>query len=278
MRILRTLAELDAERDRHGRSSGLGGVCVPTMGALHEGHATLIRLAASRGRCVVWVFVNPTQFNDSRDFERYPRSLDADAEVCRRAGCEVLFAPRPQDVYPSGVPIEVPALPSVATEPGLEDRHRPGHFAGVCQVVLRLFRLLVPDAAVFGEKDWQQVQVVRAMAAEHMPGVDILGVPTVRDADGVALSSRNALLSLRGRFAAVGLSRALEVAGREPAPEAAERSMADVLRSSGLGVEYAVVRDAETLGPPRGRTCRALVAAWSDGVRLIDNAPWPGGL
>lgn len=260
-----------------------GCVVVPTMGALHAGHAALIAMgvheARARGtRCVVTVFVNPTQFNDPSDLAAYPRTLDADAAWCARTGADAVFAPSPEDVYPPGQPIPTPALPTVATEPGLEDAFRPGHFAGVCQVVLRLFRLCEPSAAVFGEKDWQQLQVVHAMAAAEMPGVEILPCPTVREADGLAMSSRNARLSEPDRAQARSLSAALRAAGQVASVRAAESAMARVLSDAGVRAEYAVVRDAATLEPlGDGRAPgRALIAAWAGGVRLIDNAPWAG--
>ncbi len=249
------------------------------MGALHEGHAALVRAARTaadeRGaRVVVTVFVNPTQFNDPADFDRYPRDLDEDLRTCADAGADAVFAPGPAVVYPPGVTIPTPDLPEVATRPGLEDAHRPGHFAGVCQVVSRLFDLTGPSVAVFGEKDWQQLQVVRAMTAAQSRPVEVLAVPTVREPDGLAMSSRNRLLDPGARAQAATIAEALGLACNESNPEAAARRLAGALRAGGIAPEYAVVRDAETLLEPRGRACRALVAARVGGVRLIDNAPW----
>lgn len=284
--LLRTLPELAETARRLGRDAGLGGVLVPTMGALHAGHAALIaaaaQLATSRGLptgCVVSIFVNPTQFNEAADFDRYPRTLDADLDVCERAGASIVFAPEPEAMYPPTDPAAapVPPLPEVATRPGLEDAHRPGHFAGVCQVVLRLFRLLGPDAAIFGEKDWQQLQVVRAMVAQQGLPIEIVGHPTIREADGLALSSRNRFLAQDHRAAALALSRALARAAEQAEPASAERAMRDQLSRSGVldATEYAVVRDAATLQEWRpGRPGRALIAARVGAVRLIDNAPW----
>jgi pantoate--beta-alanine ligase len=157
---------LAAFRAAHPRGSGF----VPTMGALHEGHAELIRRAATIARerglaagCSVSIFVNPTQFDDKKDFDRYPQTLAADLALCEAAGAACVYAPRVLDIYPPDAPIPVPALPGVATSPQLEDAFRPGHFAGVCQVVARLFDLVRPAIAVFGEKDWQQLQVVGPM-------------------------------------------------------------------------------------------------------------------
>ncbi len=147
------------------------------MGALHAGHGALIRRSVQEaavrglpGGCVVWVFVNPTQFNNPADLARYPRTLEADAVLCEAAGAAAIFAPSLDEVYPSGVSTAGPALPAVATTPGLEDAFRPGHFAGVCQVVKRLFEMCRPAAAVFGEKDWQQLAVVRAMVEQERRG------------------------------------------------------------------------------------------------------------
>ncbi|MEM9373353.1 MAG: pantoate--beta-alanine ligase [Planctomycetota bacterium] len=257
-------------------------VLVPTMGSLHAGHESLLRLARDEasGRGVsaaATVFVNPTQFNESSDFDRYPRDLDRDAAICERCGIDVVFAPQPDVVYPPDGPIAVPELPGVALEPGLEDAFRPGHFSGVCQVVSRCFELTGASAAVFGEKDWQQLQVVRAMAASHGGGnVDIIPGRTVREADGLAMSSRNLLLSPAARERAGGISAALFEAAREPDRTRAERLLAERLVASGISPEYAVLRDAETLLPPDSgdRPCRLLVAARVGGVRLIDNTPW----
>ncbi len=265
---------------------------VPTMGALHEGHASLIRLGVGLARarglpggCVVSIFVNPTQFNDRADFTRYPRTLDDDAALCDRAGAAAVFAPTEARVYPDAAAAPVPPLPPVATEPGLEDAHRPGHFAGVCQVVHRLFALVRPALAVFGEKDWQQLQVVRAMvahAARHDPkdpagSVEIVPAPTVREAGGLAMSSRNRFLSDDQRTRGLAISRALAAAGGSRTPAEAERAARDVLARARIEADYAVVRDAETLsGPPRDRRPgRCLIAVRVGSVRLIDNMAWP---
>lgn len=259
-------------------------VLVPTMGALHAGHEALIRTAANHARthrlagCLVSVFVNPTQFDVRSDLDRYPRVLDQDVRAASRAGASAVYAPDTEEIYPPDRPIPVPPLPAVATEPRLEDATRPGHFAGVCQVVKRLFDLLQPAAAVFGEKDWQQLQVVRAMVRELSLGVEIISVETVREPDGLAMSSRNAFLSPAERQRALALHRALIDAGREPDPEAAERIMRERLASADAHVNYAAVRDAETLMPlPQGtgRSMRALINAKIGDVRLLDNAPWP---
>jgi pantoate--beta-alanine ligase len=259
-----------------------GCVLVPTMGALHEGHAALIRQArgiadrrSSGCRVVATIFVNPTQFNESSDFEKYPRTLEADLEACQAAGADAVFVPGPGVVYPPDEPVPVPELPAVADGPGLEDAFRPGHFAGVCQVVSRLFDLTRPAAGVFGEKDWQQLQVIRAMTLAQGRAVEIVPGPTVREADGLAMSSRNRRLDPGSRAAASVIPQAIWQAVACDRPETAERVLVAKFDSAGIPPEYAVVRDAETLMAPRGRSCRVLVAVRVGGIRLIDNALWP---
>lgn len=269
VKVTTTIAEYEAWAAGQGQR-----VLVPTMGALHAGHASLVaaaRATRSGAVVVVTVFVNPTQFNEPADYQRYPKTLAADVALCEAAGAACVFAPGVNVVYPAGAGAGVPGLPKVATEPGLEDAHRPGHFAGVCQVVKRLFEMTRPAAAVFGEKDWQQLQVVRAMTAAMGLGVEIVPSPTVRDADGMAMSSRNRFLSDADRVRGLAVSRALRVCQGAGTPDAAERVMAREL--AGVDVEYAVVRAAETLLRGQGPQ-RAIVAARVGTVRLIDNAAW----
>lgn len=254
------------------------------MGALHAGHGRLVEAAAARAQgreagVVVSVFVNPTQFNDAKDLERYPRTLETDIELCARMGAAAVFAPSVEAVYPPGGGAVSPPLPAVATRPGLEDAHRPGHFAGVCQVVKRLFELVRPSAAVFGEKDWQQLQVIRAMSRQERLGVEVVPVPTVREADGLAMSSRNVFLTKEDRARATSLNAALRKACEERIAATAESRMRGILHEAGMRVEYAVVRDSETLMPlETGQASgRALIAARVGDVRLIDNSPWGYG-
>lgn len=259
-----------------------GGVLVPTMGALHEGHAALIRkgreVAAARGglAVVVWVFVNPTQFNQRADFDRYPRDLEQDVAFAMRAGADVVYAPEVGEVYPSDFEVPVGVLPSVATEPGLEDRFRPGHFAGVVQVVRRMFVLTEPSAACFGEKDWQQLAVIRAMVGAESIPVELVAVPTVRESDGLALSSRNRRLGAEARRQALAISVALRAVERVRDVREGESLMREILDGSGLGVEYAAIRDEQTLQQSVKVRARALIAAWAgsgdEAVRLIDNS------
>ena len=266
-----------------------GSIFVPTMGALHEGHAALIRAAASRahGRPVsVSIFVNPTQFNDPADYARYPKTFEADCDLCAQAGANIIFAPELTVMYPRGInpatrktfpdDIPVPPLPPQATQPGLEDAQRPGHFAGVCQVVKRLFELVKPAAAIFGEKDWQQLQVIKAMVKQQAMPIEIVPHATIREQDGLALSSRNRFLSAANRVQALALSRALAAACSSNGVESAEAAMNSTLAAAGVACEYAAVRDAASLlAVQPGRASRAIIAARVGSVRLIDNCGWP---
>ncbi len=266
-----------------------GGTFVPTMGALHDGHLELIRTAAAQGGpVVVSIFVNPTQFTDSGDLDRYPRTLDQDRDAAAAAGADFIFAPAVDVIYPPDSPIPVPPLPDVAFRPRLEDAERPGHFDGVCQVVSRLFDLVQPRLAFFGEKDFQQICVIRAMVngcPERWEGLEIVGCPTVREPDGLARSSRNTQLRDSSRADAVGLFRALseaaEIVRADPsiAPSVVQDRMVRTLEGHNLDVDYAAVREPHNLRPIKDFTspARALIAARTGGVRLIDNAAIPAG-
>jgi pantoate--beta-alanine ligase len=246
---------------------------VPTMGALHEGHRTLVRAARERaGSVVVSVFVNPTQFGPGEDFDRYPRTWDADLAALAEEGADVVFHPSVEKVYPAravGVTVDPGPLGGV-----LEGAVRPGHFAGVLTVVAKLFGLVRPDLAVFGEKDYQQLTLIRAMARELSLGVEVVGVPTVREDDGLALSSRNRYLSPEQRATAVALSRALR-AGADAAPRGAEAALAAahavLAAAPDLVLDYLELTDPD-LGPAPARgPARLLVAARAGSTRLIDN-------
>ena len=284
MRIIRTADELAAYHDEMGPNPG--GVLVPTMGALHAGHVALIRQAVSEARarglgagCTVTVFVNPAQFDEAHDFERYPRVLDEDAAACEQAGASAVIAPSVEMVYPNGVDAPGPRVPAVAVEKGLEDEFRPGHFVGVAKVLVRLFALTRPAAAVFGEKDWQQFQLARALVEQERLSIEIIGGPTVRDEDGLALSSRNRFLSEDERLVARAIPRALRDASSATTAGRAEHKMRGTL--GGLSIEYATIRHADTLKridpetkPGEGRF-RALITCRLGQTRLLDNAPWP---
>jgi len=246
MRIIHSIDELQPH---------LGGTCVLTMGALHEGHLSLIRRAAELNNppVVTTIFVNPTQFAPDEDLSNYPKPLDDDIERARAAGSDVLFIPSVKTIYPNGPhSIPVPPLPEVATKPKLEDAARPTHFAGVCQVVLRFFNLIKPSVAVFGEKDYQQLLVIRSMVAQQNLPIEIIGGPIIRERDGLALSSRNVYLSPDERARALGLSRALkEVANRARfnSISEGESRMRAVLNDHQIKIDYAVIRNANTLMP-----------------------------
>nr|WP_189099745.1 pantoate--beta-alanine ligase [Deinococcus knuensis] len=255
---------------------------VPTMGALHEGHAALIRAARSAvpgGRVVVSVFVNPLQFGPNEDLSRYPRDLDGDRRVAGGAGADLLFHPDVPTMYPDGFSTSVSV--SGVSEP-LDGAARPGHFTGVATVVLKLLNLVRPDVALFGEKDWQQLAVVRRMVRDLNLNVDVRGVPTVRGDSGLALSSRNAYLSAEQRAQAAVLSRALRAvqtayAGGERRGAALRQAGLDVLNTDpDLTLDYLSVvgsdmheREIMDNDPMN----RVLVAARLFGVRLIDNMP-----
>ena len=267
----------DTVADLRKRRADLPGpvALVPTMGALHEGHRTLVRAARERAASVVVsVFVNPTQFGPGEDFDRYPRTWDADLAALADEGADLVFHPSADEVYPAGAA-------GVTVDPGplgavLEGAVRPGHFAGVLTVVAKLFGLVRPDLAVFGEKDYQQLTLVRAMARELALGVEVVGVPTVREADGLALSSRNRYLDPAQRVAALALSRALRAgAGAGPQGAAAVLAAARAVLAAEpvLHQDYLELTDPD-LGPaPTAGPARLLVAARAGTTRLLDNAP-----
>ena len=247
---------------------------VPTMGALHEGHRALVRAARERAASVVVsVFVNPTQFGPGEDFDRYPRTLDADLEACAAAGVDVVFTPSVEEMYPRGLD------EGVRVDPGplgdvLEGASRPGHFAGVLTVVAKLFGLVGPDVAVFGEKDYQQLALIRRMSADLCLGVEVVGAETVREGDGLAMSSRNRYLEADHRVEAVALSRAL-FAARDAAERGAEAALgaarAELRRTHLVNLDYLELT-APDLGPaPAHGAARRLVAARLGSTRLIDN-------
>lgn len=264
---------------------GAGAVLVPTMGALHGGHTALMRIAQGAARAmpgcpgvVSTIFVNPTQFNDPKDLERYPRDLEHDAAMAFEAGTDVVLAPYADEVYPPGEEIEAPDLPPVADGVGLEDGARPGFLKGVCQVCHRLFSLIEPAAAVFGEKDWQQLLMIELLAEHRHPGLRIIRGPTIRETDGLAMASRNRLLSVGERERASGVPRAIEAACAERDQAKAEAAAMAGVRTAGLDLEYARVVDAASCGPVEpGKPARVFIAARAGSTRLIDNHPWEPG-
>lgn len=275
---VRTIAEL---RDAVATFRGEGArvALVPTMGALHAGHMALVEAAKRPGtRIVASIFVNPKQFGAGEDLGRYPRKEIADARMLGEAGCDLLWLPPVEAMYPDGFATTV----SVAgVSEGLDGAARPGHFDGVATVVAKLFNQVTPDIAYFGEKDFQQLAVIRRMVADLDMHVEIAGVPTQRDDDGLALSSRNIYLDDAERARAVALPRALGVAARAiekgGAPEAAVAAARDALAAAGFVVDYVTLVDAETLNeqPDQARPRRLLAAARMGSTRLIDNIEVP---
>jgi len=281
--LARTRDELQ-EQLAARRAAGERVGFVPTMGALHEGHASLMRVARDRvgaGPVVVSIFVNPLQFGAGEDLDRYPRTLEADLKMCEREGVDIVFAPEVDEVYPRGAVTDA----SVTIEAGplatvLEGRVRPGHFRGVLTVVAKLFGLVRPDLAVFGQKDYQQLVLIQRMVADLCLGVEIVGAETERESDGLALSSRNAYLDDEHRPEAAILNRALRAAQRAAAhglPAALDAARAELATSTQIDLDYLEIT-APDLGElpevvPPGTEARILIAARVGSTRLIDNLP-----
>ena len=283
MRVVTTVEALKqalADERQSGKTIGL----VPTMGALHEGHASLVRRSVSENGCtVVSVFVNPTQFNDKNDLANYPRTLDADCALLERLGASLVFAPSVEEVYPEPDTrtFSYPPIDSV-----MEGPRRPGHFNGVCQIVSKLFLMVEPDRAYFGEKDFQQIAVIRAMVADMKLPLEIRPCPIVREASGLAMSSRNTLLTAEEKLTAVHISQTLMQSvdySQTHSPAETEQWVVATLNAiDGLEVEYFQIVNDTTLQP---------VADWADApgvvgcitvycgrrpVRLIDNMRYRG--
>ena len=276
MKLVHTINELRAElalQRQAGKKIGL----VPTMGALHEGPASLVRRAVSENDVVVVSdFVNPTQFNDKNDLLKYPRTLDADCELLEKEGASFVFAPSVEEIYPEPDTRQFSYAP---LDTVMEGKYRPGHFNGVCQIVSKLFMIVEPDKAYFGEKDFQQLAIIREMVKQMNFPLEIVGCPIVREADGLALSSRNARLSEEQRRQALGISQALfcskEYAATHSVAETQEFVEKAIADAEGLELEYFELVDGLTLQK---------IASWEDTdyavgcitvfcgeVRLIDN-------
>ena len=273
--VIRKLATLRRTLARR-RAAGETIALVPTMGAIHAGHLSLVRLAHRRAdRVVVSIFVNPAQFAPSEDFAAYPRTFEADVKALADARTDLVWAPGVADMYPDDFAIRV--VPEGPAAAGLEDASRPHFFAGVATVVTKLLLQCLPDIAVFGEKDYQQLRVVARMARELDIPVKIVGAPTVREPDGLALSSRNVYLSPDERAVAPLLHRVLglcadKIAGGRPIPAILAEGR-EALERAGFRLDYLEARDAETLRPPAGADApiRLLAAATLGRTRLIDN-------
>lgn len=279
---MRTLREVGALRAAVGewKRAGESVAVVPTMGALHAGHVSLVAAArAAADRVIATIFVNPRQFDSPEDLARYPRSEAGDAAMLAEAGTDVLFAPAAPAVYPAGfaTTVRVGGLSEV-----LEGAHRPGHFDGMATVVTKLLLMTGADVALFGEKDWQQLQIVRRLVADLNIPVRIIGCPTLREADGLAMSSRNRRLSAADRARAAALGQVLVRASRQIASGEAATAALDSARAALTGagftaidyLDYCDEADLTPLGVP-DRPGRLLAAAWIGGVRLIDNVPVP---
>jgi len=275
--IIETLPMLRREI-RRWRQAGKRIALVPTMGNLHDGHLTLVDEARQRADVVVVsVFVNPMQFDRADDLARYPRTLQDDCEKLNRHGVDLVFAPAPQAIYPQGTEnqtfVEVPVLSAL-----LEGASRPGHFRGVATIVSKLFNLVQPDVACFGEKDFQQLAIIRKLVADMGFDIDIVGVPTVRAKDGLALSSRNGYLTADERRLAPGLSQVMQSIaerlsnGERHIDEIIEQANA-ALQEKGFRPDGLAICDASTLQPLTVESQRAviLMAAWLGNARLIDN-------
>ena len=277
MIIIETLPML-RQQIRRWRQEGKRIALVPTMGNLHDGHMTLVDEARARADVVVVsIFVNPMQFDRPDDLARYPRTLQEDSEKLTRRGVDLVFAPAPAAVYPQGLDqqtyVDVPGISSI-----LEGASRPGHFRGVSTIVSKLFNLVQPDLACFGEKDYQQLALIRKMVADMGYDIDIVGVPTVRAKDGLALSSRNGYLTAEERKIAPQLSKimnalAQQLANGERHVEELLEQTAEQLRTAGFTPDELFIRDADSLQPLTVDSRRAVVlmAAWLGKARLIDN-------
>ncbi len=276
MKLVHTINEIRSEV-RSARESGLTIGLVPTMGALHEGHLSLIRIA--REQCefvIVSVFVNPTQFGPSEDLARYPRSLKEDAQKCEQVGVDVLFAPSVEEMYPDGFDtwVEVKGLTEV-----LEGTSRPGHFRGVTTVCVKLFNISQQNYAYFGKKDYQQLKVIQKMVQDLNIPLEIVPVETVREPDGLAMSSRNVYLNAEDRKAALVLSRSLMEAQKafvdgERSADRIQELVSNFIKSEPrVRIDYVVVADPENLRPIKtiDRSAVVLVAARVGSARLIDN-------
>jgi pantoate--beta-alanine ligase len=271
MRTLGTIAETASFRT----TAPSPVVLVPTMGALHAGHAALIDAARARvgtgGTVVASIFVNPTQFGPDEDLAKYPRTMEADLELCAAHGADAVFAPVADEMYPPG---DSTFVDETGLSRGLCGAQRPGHFRGVCTVVAKLFNIIRPHAAIFGEKDYQQLAIIRRMVRDLFFGLEIIGHPTVRDADGLAMSSRNRHLDDDERKRAAAFPAALSAAARESDP-AQIVAQAKTLITAGTGAEpqYVELVDAETLAPLAALDRPAVLAAAVKigETRLIDN-------
>ena len=250
---------------------------VPTMGALHAGHISLVKQAVSETQVVVVsIFVNPTQFNDKSDLEKYPRNLEADLKLLEKTGCQIVFAPKPEEIYPEP---DTRKFEFGELETVMEGKHRPGHFNGVAQVVSKLFDIVEPDKAYFGLKDFQQLAIIKAMVKQLKLPVEIISCPIIREESGLAMSSRNELLTVEERKSAAVISRTLfeakKLSEQKSVSELVEWISQTINKNQYLTVEYVEIADDQQLQPVKswdkkgGKVC--CVAVFCGKVRLIDN-------
>lgn len=281
MKLIQTISELRAELEafrKEGKTIGL----VPTMGALHAGHASLVKRAVAENDVVVVSdFVNPTQFNDQNDLLKYPRTLEADCALLESCGATLAFAPSVEEIYPEPDTrqFSYPPLDTV-----MEGKYRPGHFNGVCQIVSKLFLMVEPDRAYFGEKDFQQLAIIREMVRKYPFNIQIVGCPIVREEDGLALSSRNARLTPEQRHEALQISRALFASvdfGRSRILRETKEYVEECIRRApGLELEYFEIVDGNTLQPVKAwdesNYIVGCITVYCGDVRLIDNIKYKG--
>ncbi len=278
METITTVAQMQARSDEL-RAQGKRIALVPTMGALHEGHLSLVKLAAQQADVVVVsIFVNPTQFGPSEDFSKYPRELERDLQLCEEAGAQVIFAPSVEEIYPKGYSTYV--VEEAVAKP-LEGATRPAHFRGVTTVVAKLFNIVLPHVSIFGQKDAQQAAVIRKMVSDLNLRVEVVTAPTLREPEGLAMSSRNRYLSSGQRLEALAISQALDKAESMVASgeRRSDRLIAEAThilsQKRRVRVIYAAVVDINTMEPARGEVVPGqhlmAIAAWLDEVRLIDN-------
>ncbi|QOC23280.1 pantoate--beta-alanine ligase [Wenzhouxiangella sp. AB-CW3] len=274
MKLIEQLPDLGATLDAW-RRAGETIALVPTMGNLHDGHLALVAAARERARrTVVSLFVNPTQFGPNEDYESYPRTLDADLAALKQAGCDLVWRPDVATMYPFDAAFMLRVPDPLADQ--LCGASRPGHFDGVASVVLRLFSQVRPDCAVFGEKDYQQLVIIRHLVADLFLDIDIIGLPTIRESDGLAMSSRNAYLDQDERRRAPTLHRVLVEMAESLAAggdfKALHTAALEQLEAAGFHPDYIEWRTARDLSPPRpDHPSRLLAAAWLGKARLIDN-------
>lgn len=275
MKLVKTISELQQQLAESGKCGTIG--FVPTMGALHAGHLSLVRNAMEENEMVVVsIFVNPTQFNDPKDLQRYPRDIEADLKLLEPTGCDLVFAPEPEEIYPEP---DTRKFDFGKLETVMEGKHRPGHFNGVAQVISKLFRIVKPDKAYFGQKDFQQLAIIKQLVKQLQLPIEIVACPIIREESGLAMSSRNQLLSAVERENAAIINKTLQAAkklsAKKSVQELTEWVTETINKNPLLYVEYFEVVDDETLQPVKSwkdsGTKIGCIAAYCGKIRLIDN-------